>query len=485
MKYILIYILTGILITGCEDELINLAPVSEVSTDNFFQSESDFQSALYANYNGLQELNHINWKMQEVRSDNAFAHREEGGYDIDNFELTVTDRNIAEFWQTSYNVIFRSNIILDKINDIEMKQATRESISGQAKFIRALVYFDLVRSFGDVPMITKVIALSESYDMVRAPKEEVYQVIISDLSEAANILPLKYDNSEDIGRATKGAAKGLLGKVYLTMGDYSQAEVVLGDVINSGIYNLLPSYADIWKIENQNNEEIIFAIQYSEGTGNGNSFNYIFAPLTAGADVNPGTGLGFSRPTAELLRVYEEGDTRKSATLSPYEINPNTNDTTNLSYFRKFLADQLVQDGGQDWPILRYADILLMYAEALNELGDLEGAINILNMVRSRAFEGDSEKMFSTATINNSTQFKEVLLNERRLEFACENQRWFDLIRFNKAEDFLQVEVRREDFRTGEDLIIFETNMQEFQRLYPIPLEEIEKHNNLQPNPGY
>jgi hypothetical protein len=486
MKKILTIIIAAFLIYGCEDEYLNLSPISEISSENFYQTESDFNSAINATYNSLQSLNEINWKMQEVRSDNAFAHREEAGWDIDNFEVSTTDVNIAEFYQLSYNGILRANVILDKIDNVEFSQSKKDQIIGQAKFIRGLIYFDLVRSFGDVPLINNVVTLSESYEIERAPLATVYASIISDFADAVNLLPEVYESSADMGRATKGAANGMLAKVNLTSGNLPEARTALEEVIGSKEYSLLPSYSDIWNISNQNSSEIVFAIQYSDGMGNGNMFNYIFAPLTQGADINPGTGLGMTRPTADLIRAYEENDTRMSATLSPYEINPNTNDTTNLAYFRKFIANQQVQDGGQDWPILRYADILLMYSEVLNEMDDLSGAIEQLNLVRSRAFSGLSDYLYDLDMVTNKSEMRDIILNERRLEFACENHRWFDLLRFDKAEEFLQTEIRREDWKTGIDLITYSTSMKEFERLFPIPFEEIEKHNGtLSQNTGY
>lgn len=486
MKKILTIIIAAILIYGCEDEYLNLAPISEISTENFYQTETDFNSAINAAYNSLQNLNEINWKMQEVRSDNAFAHREEAGFDIDNFQVSPTDVNVAEFYQLSYNAILRTNIVLDKIDEVEFDQAAKDEIIGQARFIRGLIYFDLVRSFGDVPLINNVVTLSESYVVSRTPMSEVYQSIITDFTNAASLLPVEYENSADIGRATKGAANGMLAKVQLTIGNLQEARTAIEAVINSNKYALLPSYSGIWSINNQNSSEIVFAIQYSEGMGNGNRFNYIFAPLTRGADINPGTGLGMSRPTAELIRAYDENDTRMGATLSPYEVNPNTNDTTNLAYFRKFLADQQLQDGGQDWPILRYADVLLMYAEVLNELDELAGALEQLNLVRKRAFDGNSENLYDIDVVANKSEMRDIILNERRLELACENHRWFDLLRFGKAEEFLQNEIRREDWKTGIDLTTYPTSIQGFQQLFPIPLEEIEKHSGtLSQNPGY
>jgi hypothetical protein len=482
--YTIIIIITILISYSCEDEYLNLAPISESSIENFYQSESDFNSALNAAYNSLQSLNDINWKMQEIRSDNAYANREEAGFPIDNFQLNPTELFISEFYQLSYNGILTANIILDKINNIELDEVKKNQIIGQAKFIRALIYFDLARSFGDVPLVNNVVSLSESYTIGRTPINEVYQSIITDLKDASNLLP--YENDSDIGRATKWAAKGILAKVNLTIGNIGDAKIALEEVIDSEKYKLLTSYADIWSINTQNNPEILFAIQYSDGTGNGNEFNRIFAPLTLGADVNQGTGLGMSRPTAELIRKYEDGDTRKHPTLSPYEINPNTQDTINQAYFRKFLTDQQLQDGGQDWPILRYSDILLMYAEVLTEENNLSGAIDQLNLVRERAFVSLPDKLYDLSMVSNKSEMSDIILNERQIEFACENHRWFDLLRFGKAEEFLQNEIRRENFRTGQDLIIFETNMQPFQRLYPIPLDQIQVHNgSLTQNPGY
>lgn len=487
MKKIFLILITAIVIVACEEKYLDLAPISEVSTENFYQSETDFNSAINAAYNSLQSLNNINWKMQEVRSDNGYASREEAGWNIDNFDLSPTDVNVAEFYNLSYNGIFRVNIILDKIDEVDFDQTRKNYIIGQAKFIRALIYFDLVRTFGDVPLVNNVVSLSESYALTRTATSEVYQSILADLNDAKELLPDNYSSTADIGKATKGAANGLLGKVYLTIKDFPKAKQSLEAVINSSNnYALLPSYADIWSISNQNSSEIVFAIQYSDGQGNGNMFNRIFAPLTQGADINPGTGLGMTRPTAELIRAFEDGDSRIVSTLSPYEINPNTSDTTNLAYFRKFITNQQVLDGGQDWPILRFADIILMYAEALNELDDLPGAITELNKVRSRAFDGQPDKLYDSNSITSKEEFRDLLLHERRLELACENQRWFDLLRFGKAEEFLQVEIRREDWRTGKDLVTYVTAMEEFDRLYPIPFDEIEKHNgNLSQNPGY
>ena len=420
--------------------------------------------------------------MQEVRSDNAFAKREEAGYDIDDFQLATTNVDIAENWVVSYNTIFRANVILDNIGGADISEDKKNQISAEAKFIRALVYFDMVRLFGDVPLVTTVVKLSESFNIKRTSASIVYEQIITDLLDATK-LPLAY-NGADKGRPTSGSAFGLLGKVYLTIGQYTDANDALDMVIKSNNYDLLPTFEDVFSAENENGLETVFSIQYTNGTGNGNTFNFLYGPKVEGADILVGVGQSTLRPTAELMRVFEEGDTRKVKTYSPYTVNPINNDTITDTYFRKFLTTDLIEDGGQDWPVLRYADILLMKAEVLNEQSDLPGAIDQLNIVRARAFEGDTDKLYDITTVTSKEMMRDVILNERRLEFAAENQRWFDLLRFNKAEEFLQEEVRTEDWRTGADLQTFELNMKPYQRLYPIPIQEIEK-SGLRQNPGY
>lgn len=483
MKKIFIIALLSIVFTSCEDELLNLVPISESTTDNFYKTESDFKSAINAAYNGLQTTNEIDYKMTEVRSDNCWAKKSTSGFNIDDFQIAPTNVYIADYWEKAYNAIFRANIVLDKIVDADISAESKIQYTGEAKFIRALLYFDLVRYFGDVPLVTRVLSLNESFDVTRAPKAEVYAQIIADFKDAKS-LPSLYDSSADGGRATSVAASGLLGKVYLTLGDFDNAGDELDVVINNPNYDLLPTFEDVFEVANENGMEDIFSIQYSNGTGNGNGFIYLYGPKVDGSDILIGSGQANVRPTAELMREYKEGDTRLRKTYSPYTVNPINNDTITDAYFRKFLSTDLLRDGGQNWPVLRYADVLLMKSEVLNEQGDLLGAIDELNLVRFRAFEGDATKLYDVSMVPNKEAMKDVILNERRLELAVENQRWFDLLRFNKAEEFLQEEIRTEDFRTRQDLQTQKTEMKPFQRLYPIPTQEIER-TGIRQNPGY
>ncbi|MFC2116774.1 RagB/SusD family nutrient uptake outer membrane protein [Bacteroidota bacterium] len=471
---------------ACEHDIINLSPVSELVTTNFYESEVDFDNALIAAYDVLQEKNEIDFVMSEIKSDNGTEMKYQYEKDIDNFSVNPTNQLVSDFWKIAYKGIFRANIILDKIGNADFADEDKNRIIGQAKFIRAYIYFDLVRYFGDVPLATSVLRLSESIDHIRNPVDEVYQLIESDLMEASALLPSVYPNADDMGRVTKGAANAMLAKVYLTRKKYSDAKISLEAVINDSEagYQLLPVFDDVFSLENQNSKEIVFAIQYSSGTGQeGNDFMNVFGPVNPLADVASGGGSEHNMPTADLIRAYEPGDTRKAATLSEYVAIAS--DTVNTPYNRKYLVDQNVNDSGLDWPVIRYSDVILMYAEVLNELDDLSGAIVQINKIRERAF-GDQIHNFDAGSIPNKDVFRTRVLNERRVELAFENHRWFDLVRTEKALEFLQVENRLADWRTGAILISLDLNMQAYQILYPIPLDEIEvSEGNLTQNPGY
>lgn len=475
-----------IFLISCENAYLNLSPVSELSTENYFVSAADYNNALIAAYDVLQEKNKIDFLMNEVRSDNGTEAKDQDDRDLDNFSVSSTNADISKFWKTCYKGLFRCNIILERIPAADIPEAQKNVIIGQAKFIRAYFHFDLVRYFGEVPLVTKVLRLSESYSAIRNPADEVYKSIESDLIDAALVLPPVY-SGVDIGRITKGAANAMLAKVYLTQKKYTAAKPVLEAVIGDteAGYILLPSFSNVFSVTNQNNKEIIFAIQYSNLTGDGNGFMNEFGPGTIGSDVSSGVGSEHNYPTVDIIRAFEPGDNRKPVTLREYIVSP-AKDTVNNPYNRKFLAaGQDMNDCGLDWPILRYSDVILMYAEVLNELNDLPGAITQINKVRERAF-GNQLHNYNGTSIPSQEVFRAKVLNERRVELAFENHRWFDLIRTGKAMEFLQVENRLADWKTGKIIISMPVAMEQYESFYPIPLDEIEiSGGNLTQNEGY
>ncbi|MBA2762244.1 MAG: RagB/SusD family nutrient uptake outer membrane protein, partial [Segetibacter sp.] len=347
---------------------------------------------------------------------------------------------------------------------------------GEAKFLRALAYFDLVRIFGDVPMITTNLTVEESYKVGREKTDKVYdEVIIKDLLDADPKLPAKYTGT-DIGRATKGAAKSLLGKVYLTRKNFANAEAKLKEVTALG-YALLPNFRDLWNYTvNEHHAEYIFDIEYEEAIGEGSSFTHAFSPswtaLTDLYGIKGGTPSNDGAPTPGLFAAFNPADARRSISVL-YGITVNgvftpipTNSIQAAKSFstKYFTPVASTNDSRANWKVLRYADVLLMYAEALNENGKTSEALTFLNMVHTRA----GLQPYIGLTQSDA---REKIYLERRLELFLEGQRWFDLVRTGRALATLQP-----------------LGMKAHMTVFPIPLTQIQIINNKEifpQNPGY
>jgi hypothetical protein len=313
--------------------------------------------------------------------------------------------------------------------------------------------------------VTKVITAEAAYAFTRAPADDVYADITGDLTQAAALLPASYSGN-NVGRATGGSAKSLLGKVYLTRKRHGEAAGVLKEVMDGGQYALLPSYADLFKVENANHKESIFEVQYKANSqGRGSPFATLFTPRTGNAGLlltGQGATQGYNRPTRDMLGAYEPGDLRKDASLAPNWEDKGI--TYNDPYIKKYLSRQSnVSDGDANWIVLRYADVLLMYAEALNELGRTVEALPFLNQVRARAGLAPLEGL-------DQGQLRLALEQERRVELAFEGHRWFDLLRTGRA---IEVMNSKGFPITSRDL------------LYPIPQSQIDINPELKQNDGY
>lgn len=352
---------------------------------------------------------------------------------------------------------------------------------GEVRFLRGLMYFNLVRIFGDVPLVLHELKdIEASYALGRTSATEVYEAIVADLLFAVQNLPVSYTGT-DIGRATSGAAKGILGKVYLTQKKYQEAAQVLGEVINSGQYQLLTNVADLWKPASKNSKESLFEVQFKKqaGANTGSNYSSRYTPYLSGVALIgfETTSGGFNTPTEDIVNAYTSADLRKSASVATSYTNQTGTVITGLSgrYTKKFLGAYTNGQGAEDnWPVLRYADVLLMYAEALNEVGFQSGgdAFKYLNAVRSRA---GLPAMSSSATddryrILNQQSFRLAIETERRLELAFEGHRWFDLIRTGRALDVLKSS----------------KNIQAYQLLLPIPQQQIDINPKvIKQNSGY
>lgn len=386
---------------------------------------------------------------------------------------------IANFWKAAYKVINRTNTILGRIDGIEINTELANRYKLECKFIRALMYFNLVRVYGDVPLVLKEISISESYDILREPKENVYNQIIADLKEAQG-LPVSYSTAED-GRATQGAAKALLANVYMTLHKYAEAETILAEIINSGRYSLLENtpgslnidgYKNVFSPVNHNSKEGIFEIQFLKGGyGEGSNYANNFAPENSGTNVVAvgGTG-GNNIPEMDIYNAYEEGDLRRDFSMSlGYYDNRKNNEWVESRYVCKFMdVPYQNNDASNNYPVIRYADVILMYAEALNQNGKTAEACKYLNMTRRRGFGYQTTE---TSPVDLQTtdkaQFALMVEQERRVELAFENHRWFDLIRTGRA-----VEVMR-----SKGFSLNETNL-----ICPIPQKQIDVNPKLTQN---
>lgn len=495
-------------------KVIDLYPQSNLNTGTYYSNLDEVKAALAGCYNGMQRSLSNEWQFTELRSDNskqgapgstASANRDYS--DLDMFIPSPSQQQIYNYWLATYNNIRNINIVLQKLGvvydeaagtftfntiTIPITETDRKQLAGEAMFIRAYHYFNLVRLFGGVFLVHEPISPSAALQMNRATAADIYKLIQADLvTGAASMNNLKFSQiqSANQGRATSWAAKGLLAKVYLTLGRKSEAVTLLQDVITNSGYSLQPVYANVFSISNEMNSEILFAVRYKAGgIGLGSHFGNTFAPIGSGSAIINGDGDGLNYPTAEL-DTLTNGDLRKPTLIGVYGTG-----TAAKWYVKKFLSPvTIVDDGESDWPVLRYADILLMLAEAQ---GYGQPGIDLINAVRVRA----GLPNHTLTTLSSVALFEQALSTERRIEFAFENQRWFDLVRFNTTMTTVTAEQTIKDHYADEyaahyrlylpptpTLAELQGYITRDKLLLPIPQREIDNNTQLviPQNPGY
>ena len=456
--------------SSCED-FLDLNPISEQNVNDFYQDANDIETAVNGAYQSLHLIYNNYYFFGEVRSDNTTIQTFViNNADIDEFSISTSNTNVSQIWASCYTGISRINAALDRIGGIEMEDELRSRYVGELKFLRGFIYFQLAKIFGGVPLVLEEVNDPQvGFEHTRASLDDLYLQIEQDLGDAVESLPASYD-AENMGRATSGAARALLARVHLTQGENQQAVPLLETVIESDTYELLPAYEDVFDINNANNAEILFSVRYQGGgTGTGSPFNNLFAPKAAGEIVTQlGQANGQNVPEQGLLDAYEEDDLRFDATISMGFTNAE-DEFVEDPFTTKFLDPGMLApfDASNDWPVLRYADVLLMYAEALGESDD---AYDAINRVRTRAGLPDIDE-------TSPGTFTEKLLQERRVELAFEGHRWFDLVRLDQ---FIEV-------MNAEGTVPFEKGnlVQEYHRVFPIPQSEIDVNPNLEQNNGY
>ncbi len=458
------------------------------TTENLFRNERDAEAAVNAMYSSLGShdiYNQFNETVQSQGTDDAewgFG-RNTGNADklsMDKFTFTAASEVIYRYWEVHYRNINRTNIALKYVPGMDINEEKKKQFLGEAHFIRGLMYFNLVRLYGGVPLVLTATETLDGLEIARSSADAAFEQVITDFQFAKDNLPEIYE-SRDIGRATKGAARAMLVKAYLYNKQFQEAADEARGLMESGLYSLWPTYGEVFEISNKNKTESIFEIQYmsmgTAGNSNGSSYAGFFKPSALVMPVPPGGfgGYGDNPVTRSHYEAYSPGDQRRDVNVLYVPTAPAS--IRDPFYVNKYQDPDAfdVNDGGNNYFIARYADILLMYAEALHEMSPGNAAAyDAFNQVRRRAFgvPPTVPSPHDLTTGLTQTQFRDSILLERRLEFAFEGQRRYDLLRMGKLKEMMNVQ---------DPTVLVEDH----HVLLPIPQDELIINPLLTQNTGY
>lgn len=461
-------------------------PQSFISKDQFYQNQEQAEAALIAVYNGINSSTHTLYNrllqiaMEMATDDYDAGPRARNAHvrALSGLTHDAANDRMQELWRQSYDVINRANVAIDNIARISdnINGAVRERLINEAKFIRALMYFNLVRWFGHVPLVLHEIpALTEeNLHMGNTTEDEIYVQIIQDLHDAEDLPKVSEYSLADRPRASAGAAKSLLAKVYLTRKEWALAAEKSKEVIDSEEYALFDDFADVFNVATKNGREHIFSAQFKGFSNwNGNMLASTGAPLVV-PGIN-GSQADALRKEGGLYESYDEHDERLSVTFVTEMVSPVDGKLYTFEpHFHKYFdpsAGGNVGESSKNTPIIRYAEVLLIYAEALNELyGPITEAYNALDEVRERA---KIEKLADISPDLTQDEFREAVFEERRKEFVYEYQRWFDLAR------------RGPDYYVAKLHAAGKTNAKPKHVHFPIPQRELDLNPNLRQHPDW
>ncbi|WNJ19694.1 RagB/SusD family nutrient uptake outer membrane protein [Pontibacter sp. G13] len=477
---------------GACEGFLDRQPLDQLTDENFYQNESQANQAIISVYTPMmdQEWTGKGWMITEIPSDNT----QPGGTDpeftpIDNFTVAADNQPIANYWAIHYRQVALANLVMDRIANTDLEESKKTRMEAELRFLRAVAYFDLVRIYGGVPLIVDAPAYGEEMLFPRAGVREVYDQIVEDFQFAEMHLPVAWSGA-DVGRATAGAAMAFLAKVFLTRRDYLNSRNYAKAVMDLDEYRLMEDYADNFELATtDNNKESIFQVQFTgcESFGTGNPQQAFFAPWGEGITKDRDgwgsqipTGPQLSNPTTTIFEAFEEGDLRKDPTIMTPNVHyptinpddggytyPSNGASATTCNIKKYVVGSgpniCFMSTPQNHHVIRYADVLLIYAESIMEIeGGISSngdALNAFNEVRIRA------GLEPLAQID-----REIMLHERRVEFAFEGQRWFDLIRSGQAVEILTLHGK---------------NITQNNLLFPIPSSERQINPLLEQNPGY
>jgi len=479
-------------ITSCDLE----ENVLSFRTDNnFYENQEELNRGMIATYSSLYAVMEVEWNVTEMRSDNTFTDPDSSPesdfqrFTLDRFDVDTNNSINQEYYASCYKSIALANRVLANL-EVAEDEDLRNQLEGEAKFIRALINFNLTRLYGSIILVDEIVIGENGFELARESQDKVYESIIQDLTDAVNLLPETYDNA-DFGRATGIAARTILGKVHLTspQKDLEAAIAQLEYVRDNSNRDLISNYDDLFEPGNEINNEVIFSVRYEQGLiGLGSPFPNLFAPRRSAGIVVFGDGDSRNIPTEDMLNAYEDMDSRLNSSMAdgftilnnPGPEDDEFRDDNHITKYNSVF--NALDDGDVDWPITRFADVLLMLSEAYIDTRSISDALFELNKVRERA----GLDFLTEADVPSAFAFKLALEEERRVEFAFENHRFFDLLRTNRA-----ITVMNDHFNTefayndpdnperGAGPIV------DFQLLLPIPQREIDLNPNLAQNIGY
>jgi hypothetical protein len=465
-------------ITSCKKDFLEKEPISELTSANFYKNANDAEAGLVAAYDALQQEYYI-WDYQtnsDTRSDNTYAGGDNPtNFQIDRFQITAINTNVERDWNMLYNGVMRANAVLDNVPTIEdanwANNNRKQEILGEAKFLRAMHYFHLIRTWGDVPL---VLTMNDA-DIYkpRASAADVYAQIEKDLKEAEADLPETYvSDAETRGRATKGAAQALLAKVYAQQHKYTESLEYSNKVLANINYALLADYDDLFDGNHENSTEAIFEIQYDVAS-EGDWGIQLLTPFSLTGD----QWIKFNTPTHDLVNAFrQEGDNVRLNSSIIFENTANIPSPYTASEPIPYIYKWRHPNGwnsGDNVIFIRLADIILLKAEALNELNRTAEAIPLINQIRTRA------KLQNT-TASTQAQVREAILKERRLELAFEGERWYDLLRAG-AQYTINIMNNQRDGQGN----LLSYNVDQNDLVFPIPQKERNLNRNLTQNQGY
>ncbi|WP_439581214.1 RagB/SusD family nutrient uptake outer membrane protein [Dyadobacter bucti] len=488
-------------VSACSD-FLDISPETNLSSTNFYKSKTDFEQAVGGVYAPLQPLYNQDWILNEMRSDNThfiFNIAQRGPkQDEDPSTFTVENNNVntGAKWNNNFLIISRANQVLKSIDAVEFDQPSKDNLKGQTYFLRAFAYFDLVKNFGGVPIFMDP---ADSYQTTFKPRSEisaVYEQILSDLAQATTLLPNRANQA--VGRVSSGSAYTLLADVYINLKRWADAETALKQVTGMG-YTLLANYADVFSPSNEGNTEMIFDVQYAEGTAQAvsNFLPYKFMPVLTDPSVITGvkpsasnTDGSYNTPTPDMLAAYEDtlADKRFAASIGFYSgPSPLVGVVYNHTpYVKKYLFPHArYRETAVNWPVYRYSEVLLMLAEAMNEQNRPAEAVAQLNLVRRRAGLKD-------VPAGSQASVRDAIFKERRIELAFENKRWHDLVRGGQAVTTMnaygarvKANPQKYYYPAGSAPADAAFQVSERDLLYPVPIGEIIINPELTQNTGY